>query len=203
MHPHVESALTPTRAALSIVFIISGPSGSGKSSLVVLLLRLVSGLDFSVSYTTRPPRGSERDGHEYFFVSRGEFERMVAAGEFIEHASVFGNCYGTARRFLDQAKEHGHDLVLDVDVQGASQVKEKIPDTVSIFVLPPDLHELEWRLRSRGLDVEEVIQRRLALASHEMENYRRYDYVLVNERLEECADELRKIVLSERKRRAG
>ena len=128
---------------------------------------------------------------------------MVAAGEFIEHSSVFGNCYGTARRFLDQAKEHGHDLVLDVDVQGASLVKEKIPDTVSIFVLPPHLHKLEWRLRSRGLDVEEVIQRRLALASHEMENYRRYDYVLVNERLEECADELRKIMLLERKRRAG
>ena len=188
---------------MSIVFIISGPSGSGKSSLVALLLRLVSGLVFSVSYTTRPPRGSERDGHEYFFVSREEFERMVDAGEFIEHAKVFGNCYGTARRFLDQATEHGHDLLLEVDVQGASQVREKIPDTVSIFVLPPDPHELEWWLRSRGLDAEEVIQRRLALASHEMENYRRYDYVLVNERLEECADELRKIVLSERKRRSG
>ena len=188
---------------MSIVFIISGPSGSGKSSLVALLLRLVSGLDFSVSYTTRPPRGSERDGHEYFFVSREEFERMIAAGELIEHAKVFGNCYGTARRFLHQATEHGHDLLLDVDVQGASQVKEKIPDTVSIFVLPPNHHELEWRLRGRGLDAEEVIQRRLALASHEMENYRRYDYVLVNERLEECADKLRKIVLSERKRRSG
>ena len=188
---------------MSILFTISGSSRSGKSSLVALLLRLVSGLDFSVSYTTRPPRGSERDGHEYFFVSHEEFERMVAAGEFIEHAEVFGNCYGTALRFLDQATEHGHDLLLDVDVQGASQVKEKIPNTVSIFVLPPDPHELEWRLRSRGLHAEEVIQRRLALASHEMENYSRYDYVLVNERLEECADELRKIVLSERRRRSG
>ena len=128
---------------------------------------------------------------------------MVAAGEFIEHADVFGNCYGTARRFPDQATEHGHDLLLDVDVQGASQVREKIPDTVSIFVLPPDPHELEWRLRSRGLDAEEIIQRRLALASHEMENYRRYEYVLVNERLEECANELREIALSERKRRSG
>ena len=101
------------------------------------------------------------------------------------------------------ATEQGHDLLLDVDVQGASQVKEKIPDTVSILVLPLDPHELEWRLRSPGLDAEEVIRRRLALASHEIENYRRYDYVLVNERLEECADELHKIVLSERKRRAG
>ena len=126
---------------------------------------------------------------------------MVAANEFLEYANVFGHYYETACRFLDQAKEKGHDLLLDVDVQGASQVKEKIPDTVSIFVLPPNPHELEWRLRSRGSDAEEVIQRRLAPASHEIENYRKYDYVLVNERLEECADELSKIVLSERKRR--
>jgi len=188
---------------MRIVSIISGPSGSGKSSLVALLLRLVSRLDFSVSYTTRPPRGSERNGQEYFFVSREEFERMVSAGEFIEHAKVCGNCHGTARRFLDQATEHGHDLLLDLDVQGASQVKKQTPDTVSIIVLPPDPHELDWRFRNGGLEAEEVIQRRLALASHEMEDYRRYDYILVNERLEECADELRKIVLSERKRRSG
>ena len=128
---------------------------------------------------------------------------MAAADEFLECANVFGHYYGTTHRFLDQAKEQGHDLLLDVDVQGASQVKEKIPDTVGIFVLPPDPHELEWRLRSRGTDAEEVIQRRLALVSDEMENYRKYDYVLVNERLEECAHELRKIVLSERKKRSS
>ena len=113
---------------------------------------------------------------------------MVAAGDFFEYANVFGNYYGTARRFLDQAKERGHDLLLDVDFQGASQVKQSIPETVSIFVLPPNPHELEWRLRSRGSDAEEVIQRRLARSSQEMENYRKYDYVLINERLEECAD---------------
>ena len=128
---------------------------------------------------------------------------MVAADEFLEYASVFGHYYGTAHRFLDQAKEQGHDLLLDVDVQGASQLKEKIPDTVSIFVLPPDPHELEWRLRSRMTDAEEVIQRRLAMVSHDMENDPKYDYVLVNERLEECADELRKIVLLERKKRSS
>jgi guanylate kinase len=188
---------------LSIVFIISGLSGSGKSSLVELLLRSVSGVDFSVSYTTRQPRGSERNGREYLFVSRDEFEHMVSADEFLEYANVFGSYYGTARRFLTQAKEEGHDLLVDVDLQGASQLKEDIPDAVSIFVMPPDRRELEWRLRNRGLDAEDVIQRRFALASHEIENYRRYDYVLVNERLEECADELRKIVLSERKRRSG
>lgn len=188
---------------MSIVFIISGPSGSGKSSLVELLLQFVSRLDFSVSYTTRPPRGSERNGHEYFFVSREEFERMVAANDFLEYANVFGNYYGTARRFLDKAEEQGHDLLLDVDFQGASQVRHNIFDTVSVFVLPPNPHELEWRLRSRGSDAEEVIQRRLAMSSQEIEAYRKYDYVLVNERLEECAEELRKIVLSERERRSG
>jgi guanylate kinase len=188
---------------LSIVFIISGPSGSGKSTLVEFLLRLVSGLDFSVSYTTRLPRGSERDGLEYFFVSAEEFERMAAADEFVEYANVFGHYYGTARHFLDQAKAQGHDLLLDIDVQGASKLKEKVPDTVSIFVLPPDGEELEWRLQSRGLDAEDVIQRRLAIANNEMENYRKYDYVLVNKRFEECAEQLRKIVLSERERRSG
>jgi guanylate kinase len=187
---------------MSIVFIISGPSGSGKSSLVELLLRFVPGLDSSVSYTTRPPRGSERDGHEYFFVTCDEFERMVAANEFLEYANVFGHSYGTARRSLDQAEAQGHDLLLDIDVQGALQLKGKIPDTISIFVLPPNREELESRLQNRGLDAERVIQRRLAVASYEMTNYREYDYVLVNKRLEECADELRKIVLSERKRRS-
>jgi len=187
---------------LSIVFIISGPSGSGKSSLVESLLRSVSGLDFSVSHTTRLPRGSEQNGLAYFFVSTEEFERMAAADEFLEYAKVFGHYYGTARRSLDKAKEQGHDLLLDIDVQGASQLKEKAPETVSIFVLPPDREELEWRLQSRGLDAKDVIQRRLAEATQEMENYRTYDYVLVNNRLEDCAEQLRKIVLTERERRS-
>jgi guanylate kinase len=191
-----------SRTALSIVFIISGPSGSGKSSLVELLLRSVSGVDFSVSYTTRQPRGSERNGREYFFISREEFERMASADEFLEHADVVGNYYGTARRFLTQAKEEGHDLLVDVDVQGAAQLKGNIRDTVSIFVMPPDRKELEWRIRNRGLDAEDVIQSRLERSSREMENYNKYDYVLVNKRLEDCADELREIVISERNQRS-
>jgi len=128
---------------------------------------------------------------------------MVAADAFLEYANVFGHYYGTARRFLDQAKEQGHDLLLDIDVQGGSQLKDKVADAVGIFVLPPDRQELESRLQSRGLDTEDVIQRRLAEARHEMENYGKYDYVLVNKRLDECADELGRIVLSERKRRSG
>jgi guanylate kinase len=186
---------------LSIVFIISGLSGSGKSSLGEWLLRSVSGVDFSVSYTTRQPRGSEQNGREYWFVSREEFERMASADEFLEYANVFGNYYGTARRFLTQAEEEGHDLLVDVDLQRASQLKENIPDAVSIFVMPPDRKELEWRLRNRGLDAEDVIHNRLERSSREMENRSNYDYVLANKRLEDCVDELRDIVISERRRR--
>jgi guanylate kinase len=191
---------------MSIVFIVSAPSGSGKSTLVNELFKMVQGLDFSISYTTRLPRGSEKDGKEYFFVSEPEFKAMIAAGEFLEYAKVFGNdgdYYGTARRFLRETEQRGHDLLLDIDVQGAAQVKEKLPDAVSIFILPPDRERLEWRLRNRGLDSEEVIRRRLDTARQEIENYSRYDYILVNDELEQSADELKAIVLSERIRRSG
>jgi guanylate kinase len=188
---------------MSIVYIVSAPSGSGKSTLVNELLKMVRHLDFSISYTTRPPRGSEQNGKEYFFVSREEFEAMIAADEFLEHAEVFGNYYGTARRFLREAEARGNDLLLDVDVQGASQIKQNIPDAVSIFILPPDREKLEWRLRNRGLDSETVIRRRLDTARREIENYSKYDYILVNNLLEQSADELKDIVLAERLRRSG
>ena len=135
---------------MTIVYIISAPSGSGKSTLVNELRKTVSNLEFSVSYTTRPPRGSEQDGHEYFFISREEFERLLAEDALLEHAEVFGNCYGTGRRFLEGARERGYDLLLDIDVQGERQVKQKIPDAVSIFILPPTRKELERRLRRRS-----------------------------------------------------
>jgi guanylate kinase len=188
---------------MSIVYIVSAPSGSGKSTLVNELLKMVRHLDFSISYTTRPPRGSEQNGKEYFFVSREEFEAMIAADEFLEHAEVFGNYYGTARRFLREAEARGNDLLLDVDVQGASQIEQNIPDAVSIFILPPDREKLEWRLRNRGLDSETVIRRRLDTARREIENYSKYDYILVNNLLEQSADELKDIVLAERLRRSG
>jgi guanylate kinase len=183
---------------MSIVYIVSAPSGSGKSTLVSELFKMVSHLDFSISYTTRPPRGSEQNGKEYFFVTREEFENMIAAGEFLEHAEVFGNYYGTAWRFLREAEAHGNDLLLDIDVQGAKQIKEAIPEAVSIFILPPDREKLEWRLRHRGLDSESVIRRRLDTARREIENYSKYDYILVNKVVEQSADELKNIVLAER-----
>jgi guanylate kinase len=188
---------------MGIVYIVSAPSGSGKSTLVNELFKMVRNLDFSISYTTRPPRGSEQNGKEYFFVSRAEFEAMIAADEFLEYATVFGNYYGTARRFLSEAENRSNDLLLDIDVQGASKIKEKIPEAVSIFILPPDRDKLEWRLRTRGLDSEEVIRRRLDTARREIENYEKYDYILVNNLLEQSADELKDIVLAERLRRSG
>jgi guanylate kinase len=185
------------------VFIISAPSGSGKSTLVNEVRSTVPGLEFSVSYTTRQPRGSEQNGREYFFVSREQFEKMVNNDEFLEHADVFGDYYGTARRFLDNARQEGKDLLLDIDVQGAEQIKRKLPDAISIFIMPPNRSELERRLRQRGQDSEEKIQRRLKAAKREIENYEKYDYILVNDRLEDSVDALKAVLLSERFRRSG
>jgi guanylate kinase len=188
---------------MSGVYIISAPSGSGKSTLVNQVRLIVPGLKFSISYTTRAPRAGEQNGREYYFVPRTEFEEMVKKNEFLEYADVFGNYYGTARRFLREAEEEGKDLLLDIDVQGAAQIKRKIPAAVSIFILPPNRQELEKRLRTRSLDAEEVIQRRLVTASREIENYDKYDYILVNDRLEESIDALKSILLAERLKRSG
>jgi guanylate kinase len=195
-----------------ILFIISAPSGSGKSTLVNQLRSLVEGLDFSISYTTRAPRGSEEDGREYHFTTRKEFERMVAAGDFLEWAEVFGNYYGTAVSALSHAKVVGKDLLLDIDVQGASQVMKKLPQAVSIFVLPPSPKILEMRLRSRSEAeeaaskipiTEEKIQKRLAAAKNELKRMWDYKYALVNDVLDQAVTELRAIVMCERGVRDG
>ncbi len=188
---------------MSGVFIISAPSGSGKSTLVNKVREIVPGLKFSISYTTRPPRAGEQNGREYFFVSRTEFETMIRQDDFLEYADVFGNYYGTARSFLSLAQQEGKDLLLDIDVQGAEQIKRRIPDAVRIFVMPPNRPELEKRLRTRSLDAEAVIQRRLVTASREIENYDKYDYILVNDRLEESVDALKSILLAERRKQSG
>lgn len=181
-----------------IVYIISAPSGSGKSTLVNEILKAVPGLDFSISYTTRPRRGSERNGKQYYFVTPEEFDRMVKAAEFLEHAEFDGNCYGTARRFLQEAEQKGTDLLLDIDVQGAAQIHQKVPDAVSIFVLPPDKKTLEWRLRKRAENDEDTIRRRLDAAGREIEEYDRYNYVLINDQLKKSIERLEAIVQSER-----
>ncbi len=186
---------------MSIVFVVSAPSGSGKSTLVRRLLDQDSSLVFSVSCTTRAPRGKEQPGHDYYYVSREEFEAAAGRGEFLEHAEVFGNYYGTHQSELERAGEEGKDLVLDIDVQGAAQLKAKVPDAVSIFILAPSRSDLEARLRARSEDSEEVIQRRLQGAAKEIRDYFRYDYVLVNQDLEKSVDTLASIVKAERVRR--
>jgi guanylate kinase len=186
---------------MTTVFIISAPSGSGKSTLVSRLLNEVEGLTFSVSYTTRRPRATESDGFAYHFIERAEFERRIGAGEFLEYAEVFGNYYGTHASALENARDQGRDLVLDIDIQGAAQLKERIRDAVSVFVLPPSRASLEQRLRARGQDNEEVILRRLADAATEIRNYNLYDYVVVNDDLDLAAETLKSIVRAERARR--
>jgi len=187
---------------MTTVFIVSAPSGSGKSTLVARLLASVPGLMFSVSYTTRQPRGHEVNGQSYHFVTREAFEAMLARDEFLEWAQVFGNYYGTHRGILESARDRDSDLVLDIDVQGARQLKVAIPEAISIFVLPPSRKVLEQRLRARSQDSEEVIQRRLKGAAEEVRNYTQYDYVLINREIEDSAARLASIVKAERLRKA-
>ena len=186
---------------MTTVFIISAPSGSGKSTLVGRLLKDVGDLMFSVSYTTRPRRGNEREGDAYHYICKEDFEERIARGEFLEFACVFGNYYGTHRSILDEARRAGKDLVLDIDVQGARQLKSKIPEAVTIFILPPSREILEKRLRARGEDSDAVIERRLRDAAAEIENYSAYDYVLINNELADSAPTLASIVRAERIRR--
>ena len=191
-----------------ILFIISAPSGSGKSTLVSELRKQVSGVDFAISWTTRPPRGSEENGREYHFTTRDEFMRMAQSGLFLEYAEVFGNhLYGTARLSLDDAREVGHDLLLDIDVQGAAQVRAKMPEAVGIFVVPPNPKVLRTRLRNRmradGDYDEAELHRRLGEATKEIENFREYGYILINDILDRAVAQLEAIVLAERYYRNG
>ncbi len=163
------------------LFVVAAPSGAGKTSLVRALMERDPSLRFSVSYTTRPRRAAEEHGRDYFFVSRDEFERMVEAGEFIEHARVFDNYYGTARQQVEQSLAAGQNLLLEIDWQGARQIRSAMPEAVTVFILPPSRAELERRLRGRGTDSEEVIQRRLRDAAGDMTHWPEFDYVVVND----------------------
>src|SRR5918993_1133773 len=183
------------------VFIVSAPSGSGKSTLVRWLLQRDPKLLFSVSYTTRPARGAEKAGESYHYISRDAFEDRIARKEFLEWAEVFGNYYGTHRSVIDRAEAEGRDVILDIDVQGARQLKDAIPDAVSVFILAPSREVLEKRLKSRSEDADEVIQKRLRKAADEIRNYTSYDYVLVNDDLSRSTETLAAIIAAERVRR--
>ncbi len=182
------------------LFVISAPSGSGKTTLVSKLLASFSDLRFSVSYTTRAPRGAESDGIDYHFVTREEFQEKIRRGEFLEWAEVHGNLYGTSKPETERIRSEGHDILLDVDVQGADQVRKRDSEAVTMFVMPPSFRVLEERLRGRKQDSPEVIEGRLAGARREIDRYRDYHYVLVNDDIEETAALLKAIVLAERAR---
>jgi len=185
-----------------ILFILSAASGAGKTSLVKALLERESSLRLAVSFTTRAPRPDERGGVHYHFVEPERFRRMVAAGEFLEHAQVFGNRYGTAESAVRSQLEQGRDLLLEIDWQGARQVRTRFPEAISIFILPPSAQALEQRLRNRGLDSDQVIANRMAEAHSEMSHYTEYDYLVVNDRFDAALNDLACLVRAERLRRS-
>ena len=176
------------------LFVIAAPSGAGKTSLVRALMEREPSLRFSISYTTRRQRPNEVDGRDYFFVTREEFDAMAARGEFLEHASVFDNRYGTARGPVEAALAAGQDLILEIDWQGAQQVRRTLPECVSIFILPPSRAELERRLRGRGTDAEDVIERRLLDAAADMAHWQEFDYVVVNDDFARALEDLLAVV---------
>ena len=180
------------------LFVVAAPSGAGKSSLVKALLELDSHLALSVSHTTRAPRGQEQHGREYWFVDEPEFRAMVARGEFFEWAQVHGKLYGTSRKAIEERLNHGEDVVLEIDWQGAQQIKRLFPQTVTIFILPPSWDELEQRLKRRGEDKPEVIRMRMANAREEVAHAREFDFVIINALFETALFDLKTVVHSQR-----
>ena len=181
-----------------LLFIISSPSGGGKTSLVRALLEAEPEVRLSVSYTTRDARPGEVDGRDYHFVTPPVFERMLEAGEFLESAVIYGNRYGTSQKWIERERAEGHDVVLEIDWQGAQQVRRLLRQVVTIFILPPSPEVLESRLRGRGQDSEEVVTRRLAAARHEIAHVSEYEYVIINEDFNRAAQDLRSIIRAER-----
>lgn len=180
------------------LFIVSAPSGAGKTTLVRMLLENDSGIRLSISYTTRPPRPGEADGREYNFVDIETFRGMVGRGEFLEWAEVHGNCYGTSRLWIEQEMAGGRDVLLEIDWQGAQQVKKLFPQAIGVFVLPPSMTELERRLTGRGTDSAEVIARRLAAAREEMRHVSEFGYVIINDALPQALADLLAVVRAAR-----
>ncbi len=180
---------------------ISAPSGAGKSTLVKRLLTSCPGLAFSVSHTTRRPRAGEKNGRDYFFVGPARFRQMIARNEFVEWADVFGHLYGTSRQQLRAAEKAGKDVLLDIDVQGHRQIKDRLPEAVSVFILPPSFEELKRRLRRRHSDASQAIEERLSAARQEITHWPEYDYLVVNDRLSAATQALKTVVRAARFRR--
>ena len=183
-----------------ILYIVSAPSGGGKTSLVAALLEAEPRVKLSVSHTTRPPRPGEVPGRDYHFVSAAEFERMLEAGAFLESATIYGNQYGTSQQWINEELGKDHDVLLEIDWQGAQQVRRLIRDAVGIFILPPSIDVLHQRLRSRSQDAADVIARRLAAAREEISHFAEFDYVIMNDDFARAAQDLASIVRAERLR---
>jgi guanylate kinase len=184
------------------LFVVVAPSGAGKTSLVASLVERERNIRLSISHTTRAPRPGEQDGREYHFVDRARFERMIAAGDFLEHADVYGNYYGTSRAWIQRELAGDHDVLLEIDWQGARQVRSLFPEMVGIFVLPPSLAELRRRLQGRGKDSAETIERRMASAREEISHVLEFEYIIVNDRFEDALSELTCVVRAARLARA-
>ncbi|MEJ2508125.1 MAG: guanylate kinase [Gammaproteobacteria bacterium] len=203
MAPSTSSPDAPSGSASAqgSLYIVSAPSGAGKTSLVKALVESTEDVRVSVSHTTRAPRPGEQDGVHYHFVDRETFQAMAAEGGFLEHAEVFGNFYGTSRAGVEALMEQGVDVILEIDWQGAAQIRRVMPEAVSVFILPPSRAELQSRLRGRGQDSEEVIARRLGEAQAEMAHHGEFDYLVVNDDFDQALAELRAVFIARRLRR--
>ena len=195
----IEPWTRPERGAL---FVVTGASGTGKTTLVKAALTRIPDLGFSVSATTRAPRPGERDGVDYQFVSQEDFSELVAHGELLEWAQVYGNRYGTPAAPVEAAMAQGHSILLEIDAQGAEQVRRRMPDAVSIFILPPSLQAIEARLRGRATDSEEIIARRIADARLQLQAAGSFDYLVVNDRIESAHDRFQAVLVAELQRRS-
>ena len=184
-----------------MLIVVSSPSGGGKGTLIDRVLKTVPNVSYSVSFTTRAPRPAEEDGREYFFIERATFEKMIERGEFLEWADVYGHLYGTSCKQVERERAAGHDIILEIDVQGAESIREKLTDVVSIFILPPSFELLRERLLARGTDSAEALEKRMRGAPSEVEQYRHFQYVILNDDINRASQQLGSVIYAERARR--
>jgi guanylate kinase len=196
-----ESKTSTVTTSRGMLIVVSSPSGGGKGTLIDRVLRTVPGVSYSVSYTTRAPRGTEQDGREYFFVSTDAFEQMIRSGKFLEWANVYGYLYGTNQTQVERELAAGHDIILEIDVQGAASIREKISDAVSIFIMPPSFELLRQRLMARGTDSPADLEKRLRGAPAEVEQHENFQYVILNDDINRASQQLASVIYAERARR--